>query len=365
MRKSIEQKSKPVSLALLRPLLTKGNPRAEVLPSAALSRVLIIKPEKLGDMVVILPMIDALRTVAPKTVVDLIAAPSGVAVVQDDPRFDTIELYRKNPLDDLKMIRRVRRYRYDVTIDMIDDDSTTGLLLSQFCSGSALRFGANKNRLAEYYDFHTDFHADPLVHSIDRALELLTFFGLKRDTLSGFAAPFLPRSARDRAGEYLKQQELSSYIAVNVSAGKRSRIWAEEKYIALIKNIQHDKPTVGVIVITDPSDRDRGETIVARLGHRAKHIPSGWSILDIAALLRQMTAVISPDTSIVHLARAFEVPVIGLYPHPEWVVKRWQPYGQEVGIVRSSDEGDIADISPDEVLAAFREVMAREKVIDQ
>lgn len=363
----IAAKQNPVWLSVLGPLLKRGRAGLVVPPAASLKHVLVIKPEKLGDMVTTLPLIDALRAAAPEVVIDLIASPKGVAVVQEDPRFNRIDLYTKNAARDLAMIRSVRRRQYDVTIEMIDDDSTTGLLLSQVCSGNAVRLGANKSRFAGYYDVSTDYHANPHVHAIDRALDLAPVLGLPRTGLSGFAEPYLPLEAKSKAERFLKERlpGAGPLVAVNVSAGKATRLWADEKYASLMAGIARFIPEATLVLISDPADRARGERIIARTEARICHIPESWSILDVAALLAQSTIVVSPDTSVVHLARAFQVPVVGLYPRPQWMVDRWKPYGQTIGVVRSDDDGDIADISPEAVMAAFRDLTRQEKVIDR
>jgi ADP-heptose:LPS heptosyltransferase len=265
------------------------------------------------------------------------------------------------------MIRAVRRRRYDVTIEMIDDDSSTGLLLSQFCSGAAVRIGANKSRYTVYYDLTTDYHSHPHVHAIDRALDLGALLGLERGGLSGFAAPYLPAGARERAARFLAEHAIGMrpVIAVNVSAGKATRLWADEKYASLLAGVARFMPEAALVLISDPADRNRGERIIALAEPQVIHVPEGWTILDVTALLARATTVISPDTSVVHLARAFAVPVVGLYPRPQWMVNRWKPYGQKIGIVRSDDDGDIADITPEAVMAAFRDLTRQEKVTDR
>jgi ADP-heptose:LPS heptosyltransferase len=152
-------------------------------------------------------------------------------------------------------------------------------------------------------------------------------------------------------------------IGYNVSAGKPTRLWALEKAAELIHNIRKYLPDATVILISSPDDRERGVRLRSMCGGNAIHVPSGLNILDVAALLNRVNALISPDTSLIHIARSFKVPVVGLYPRPEWNLNRWRPYGQSDGVVRSTSEGDIFDITVDQVFAEFCAVYEKRRVI--
>ncbi|RME24208.1 MAG: hypothetical protein D6800_08975, partial [Candidatus Zixiibacteriota bacterium] len=55
-----------------------------------LRRILFIRPEKIGDMVVSFPVFDALRQAYPHLKLYLLASPTCYPVVQHDPRFEKI-----------------------------------------------------------------------------------------------------------------------------------------------------------------------------------------------------------------------------------------------------------------------------------
>jgi ADP-heptose:LPS heptosyltransferase len=82
--------------------------------------------------------------------------------------------------------------------------------------------------------------------------------------------------------------------------------------------------------------------------------PEGYSIHEVSALLAGLDMLISPDTSLVHIARSFGVPVLGMYPRPEWNLNRWRPYGQAEGVVMSGDDGNIFDITPEQMIEGYR-----------
>jgi ADP-heptose:LPS heptosyltransferase len=77
-----------------------------------------------------------------------------------------------------------------------------------------------------------------------------------------------------------------------------------------------------------------------------------------ASTIAQSSLLISPDTSSIHIADAFRVPVIGLYPQVQWNAVSWRPYRTECEIVMP-EAGFIAEISVEEVWHAFLRLRRR------
>jgi len=352
-------------VSLLRPFLRHGRRPQPQIAVDQIERILLIKPEKLGDMVIMLPLAQALRDRLPSVAIDLLASPKGEAIVREDPRFGKVWVYQKRARADLRTLRTIRRHRHDLVIDLIDDDSRTGLLLSQFCANGAIRIGANKRSYAHWYDLHTDYHEDRLVHAIDRALAILSLIGLNSAPANTYVPPFVPPRSSDTVDRFLAELSSSApdrqLLAINISGGKSTRRWEQESVVRVIEDMCECAPSVQTVLISAPTERARSEWVAQRCPS-AQPTPPNWSILDIAALLARMDLVVSPDTSIVHIARSFRVPVVGLYPALEETVRRWQPYGQSTGVVRSDDSGDITGIHPDRIVAEIKQALSQPQV---
>jgi ADP-heptose:LPS heptosyltransferase len=65
--------------------------------------------------------------------------------------------------------------------------------------------------------------------------------------------------------------------------------------------------------------------------------------------------LISPDTSAVHTAAAFKIPVLALYPKSDWNFASWRPYKTLNRAVHSASE-NVNSISIDEVFNNFVEL---------
>jgi len=360
--KTLEHKFKSFFFWLCRGFLRQGRPGFERLDADKIRCALFLRPEKIGDMVISFPVFDALREKYPHIRMSLLGSPRNFAIIKDDPRFEKIFLYRKN-LSDFKTLRAIRREKYDCVLDMINDDSATTLFLSQLAAPGSPRIGIGKKRFAEYYDFNYT-HADGIGrHIIDNTLKLLVPFGINGDEVNRYAPPYVSPEVLEEVDEFLKPREGETLVGFNLSAGKPNRIWPDGKAAESCRRLLAMPEDIRLILITAPSDRLRGEKLLEGLEGRVQLVPPGMSLTAVSGLISRLVLLISPDTSLIHIARSFRVPVVGLYSRAPKNFRRWRPFDQPDGAVVSSDEDNIYDITSDQVVERVVEILKREKLV--
>ena len=353
--KSLEHGFKRFFFFLSRVYLRKGRGDFGVIDPRRIEKVLFIRPEKLGDMVISLPVFHNLKKMHPHLQLFTICSPRNVAVIRDNRNIAANFLYTKNILHDLAMIRRVRRLGADVVVDMVGDDSVTSLFLTQYASPGARRIGLGKRRHRLYYDFNYEYRTEDEAHVIDNTLKLLTAFGIATDDAERYVPPTIPETSRRTAERFITSldgQAPGGIIGINISAGRPTRVWPEGKTHDLIRRLLAVYPTCRIVISSDPQDRARAETMTEPYGKRVDPVPPGLGLLDVAAIISRMRMLVTPDTSLVHIARSFQVPVVGLYTRFQKNFKLWRPYGQKTGAVISGNDYNIFDITVDEVVNA-------------
>lgn len=364
--KSLEHKFKGLVFEIFKVFLKKGRDGFTVLDGKSIQKVLFIRPEKIGDMVVSLPVFDELLRRYPHIYIGILCSPRSYEIIRHDPRFDRVFLYRKNIVRDLLELLAIRRDMYDCVVDMVDDDSLTGLVLSQLSVAESPRIGSGKKQYARHYDYVSSHRDRNITHSIDRALCLLDAFGVDGRNADRYAQPHVGDEEFRRADSFLISTAVpgASGMAVgfNLSAGKTTRQWAGEKSRELITSILDYFPESRVILITAPSDRPRGEELERLFDQRVVQVPPELSITEVSAIISRIDLLITPDTSLVHIARSFKVPVVGMYPRPQWNLERWRPYGQQSGVVLSNNDDHIFDITSARVFAEVRKVVEQQGV---
>jgi len=359
--KTLEHRAKDMVFGFCHLFFRKGRRVPVPLDGDRMNKVLFLRPEKIGDMVISLPVFDALRFRYPHMKISVLASPRNYVLVKNDPRFDKIFLYRKWTLEDFRQLGAIRREKFDCVFDMIDDDSVTTLFYSQLAGSQAVRIGIGKRRHAIFYDCN-HVHADGVGgHIVDNTLKLLDPFGIREKDTSGFASPHLTNTAQRRVDEYLREQPREScfLVGLNLSAGKPNRIWPDDRAIELCRHLTAWRRDLRMIVIVMPKDRERGERVAAEAGDNTRIIPDRLNLIEVSALISRLRLLISPDTSLIHIARSFQVPVVGLYSRASKNFQRWRPYRQSDGTVVGSDVDTICDITVEQVFLQIQEVLSR------
>ena len=349
--KRFEHGIKRVVFALSRLYLKKGREFTPIDPTK-ISKVLFIRPEKLGDMVISLPVFHNLKRLYPHLKIYTICSPKNIAIIKEDGCVEKNFLYTKNIFHDFKMIRQVRKLRIDVVADMICDDSVTALFLTQYSSPHARRIGLGKTRHREYYDFNYIYRSEDSAHVVDNTIKLLTALGIKTEGLDLHIPPTIRPEYYSSADAFIasiKEHDSETIIGLNISAGRPTRVWPEEKNIALVQKILATYPDCRIIVSSDPSERDRAQALVANFKQRVHIIPEKLNLLEVSAIISRMKLLITPDTSMVHIARSFKVPVVGLYTQFGKNFRLWKPFNQEGGAVISNNDYNIFDIEVEDV----------------
>lgn len=346
--------------------LKRGQKEFTLLDGTTLHKVLFLRPEKIGDMVISFPVFDGLRLKCPHIEQSILGSPRNRAIIADDRRFARVFMYHKNLWKDIREVRAMRREKFDCVIDMICDDSVTALFLSQLCAPGKPRIGVGKIRFRQYYDFNYDHRMGNTGHIIQNTLALLTAFGIEPAQIDPYAPPCISDPDRRTADRLLQSVRQSSgaarVIGYNLSAGSPTRLWSREKSSALVKSILGDIPDALVLLIATPAERSRAVAIQAEVGGRSAVVPDHQSLLQVSAIISGLDLLISPDTSLIHIARSFRVPVVGLYSRFMKNFLLWRPFGQEHGAVLSGNDDNIHDITVEQVMTSVHEVLAEMRV---
>ncbi len=358
--KRTEHGIKAVVFRLMKRLLKVEQSDFQPLDCSQLNRILFLRPEKIGDMVISFPVFDGLISRYPHLKLSIVGSPSNRAVIEQDPRFETVYLYTKRIWSDIKMLRHIRRKRFDCVVDMICDDSVTALFLSQLSAPGKPRIGVGKIRFQEYYDYNYDHRMGNRGHIIENTLKLLNAFGIDPEKVSHYAPPYISTASNELANTYIAQITTNQdrcLIGINLSAGSATRIWQKEKSIELLRQIATNYPQVLAVLLSTPSERDRAEYVHRSVPESTVMIPDGLSLMDVTAIIAKFELLITPDTSLVHIARSMHVPVVGLYTMYQKNYMLWRPFGQDGGTVVSSHDDNIHDITVEQVYNAFVEVI--------
>ncbi|MCU1268315.1 MAG: hypothetical protein JWM21_4633 [Acidobacteria bacterium] len=326
--------------------------------------ILVIDFGQLGDVVLSLPALRAIRERFPQAKITVAVGKPGAEVVNLSGYTSTTLVVDRVALRDgpklvslgkiLNFVKKVRQQKFDFVIDL-HSLSETNLL--GFLSGAPKRLYSR--RPGRSLDFLGNFSPRPPVendhrtrHLIDRYLDVLGPLGVT----NAERRPRLPtRSSDDNFIDKLLKKEKadagSPLIGLFPGAGHNSRRWPLEKFAELAEYLVRNDG-VRPIVFAGPEERPLIPQM-KRLFPKSTIILDKLTIPQLAAAQARLAVLVSNDTGPMHIAAAVGTPVVLLLDRraPESYI----PLGDQHRVIYSST---ISEITLDEVYAVTRALLA-------
>lgn len=308
----LEGSAQPVEVAIPTAVVPTGRPM----------RLLFLRQDRLGDVLVSEPVIRAVREAYPSAQIDILLSQNNIAARHAIGHLiDNVVLYKKRGLGGISAIRQIRRRRYDVIVDLMDNPSATSTLFLR-CSGIPVRIGIDKANRAVYS------HVVPLrdrssVHIVERIAQLVLPFGIDPATLDLRLRYRVNDAERDEAIACLATQGRRTAV-FNLTGTDDARRYGPERWIRVITEFRQRSPEWRAVVAGAPHDSPMVRHVAEATG--ADVLPPTASFHAFAATVMQATILVTADTSIVHVAAAASVPQVVLYVFNNPALMPWYPY---------------------------------------
>ena len=336
-------------------------------------RLLIIKRDKLGDLLLARPVIAQARAIAPDAQIHLLANDYNAWVARDHPALARTWIYprvrsgrRVHPLAALRQIPlqwQLRRQRFDWAFVMGGDESHRAI--RRAIATGARRVVAYARDVASYGPLLTDPLEPPADgHEMQRMLALLaplaqSLGGRRPDLAPVDAAPTfaLPDETREHAAHWLRARGLlpRSYVVIGLGA-RRSKKQPSAAQVARWSTRIRDERGLATVLMWTPGAATNaaypGDDALAQavLDRNLAHVHPFRGPIDPAlGLIFSARTSVVPDSGLMHFAAASPGGVLGLFADPldSAPAARWAPLGPRACYVEAPKR--IADVADDDV----------------
>lgn len=293
---------------------------------AAVGRVLVVRPDNLGDVVLIGPAIRGLRTAVPSACVDLLASPAGARVAPLLPGLDEViearvSWQRIDPreagTDDDDLIERLSGRGYDVAI-MLTSFSQAPWVPAYLCqrAGIPVRVGTSKEFGGPALTHWVPAPPDDM-HQADRALYVLGRVGIP--PAGGHLELRVPAAAR-RAAAGIRHAagmpDRSRYAVVLPGASCAARRYPARRFSEVTRLLARSGRVV--LVVGTGNERTLVREVAAEIAG-AMPVAGATGVPELAALIADADVVVCNNSGAAHLADALGVPVVVLFAGTERV----------------------------------------------
>ena len=291
-------------------------------------RILVIRLDLIGDLVLSMTLVRALKRSYPQAEIDLLAIPASAKVVMHDPELTEIITYdpnvwrrpkaliqAKNWRDAYKLRRRLRERHYDIAVSVFG--AWAGVIA--VLSGAKRRVGFGRE---SYPGFMTDNvpgrHWSPgdHKHEVDYCLELAKSSGAATIPADRTPRLYVDPQARQQLEQLLMRegvQQEKPLIACHVSSNNgQSKRWPVPYWATLIDKLIREQGAQ-VIFTGAPADSPLIESVSRRMQEQAINLAGKTSLPQLVALLQRADLVISGDSGPMHIAAAVGTPLIAIH----------------------------------------------------
>jgi ADP-heptose:LPS heptosyltransferase len=299
--------------------------------------LLFVRLGKLGDLMAATWLFRLARQQAPHLKIGALVLPRVRELVAFEPSLDTAHTWRPFLLPALTC---QLRGRWDLLVDLNDGASRSSALAARlFAPGRSLAF----QRAGHERAFDGTVATPPAheSHVLDRLGCMATALGLRWSPKDLRPAVGLDPKADAAVARLLaaRTPKKGLRIAFNLSAGHASRYWGEENWKALAQHLLHKLPKAQLLLLHTPQDRALADRVAQGIPQGRRIEPMGSSLQVFLASIKHSHLLVSPDTSAVHAAGAFKIPLVALYPEAAWNFASWAPKGCRHLALRSPHGG--------------------------
>ncbi|WP_456392675.1 glycosyltransferase family 9 protein [Persephonella sp.] len=271
-------------------------------------KIILWQTAFLGDLILTTPLIHSVKKLFPESHLTLITKPFGKEVLKNNPHVDNLIIFNSKKDSTFALIKKLRKEKFDIAISPHRSHRAS---YSLFLSGIPERIGFDRAGFSFLYT-KTVPHRFDGTHEIDRNLSLLSVFPqFSQEKLERYPQLFLDQEEDEKFLSYgLKEKD---YILIAPGSKWKTKMWTTEGFSSVIDILVEmgENP----VLIGGPEDSQTGEEILNRVKNRGKvlNLIGKTSLRESFSLIKHGKALISNDSAPVHMAVAFNTPVVDIY----------------------------------------------------
>lgn len=292
-----------------------------------IQKIAVLRANALGDFIVTLPALQAIRNTYPNAEIVLLAktwhqqflvkgrSPVDRVMVVPIKKGIRNEAGAAESEDEVKgFIRQMQEEQFDVVLNFQGNGISANPFIKQFGAkltvGLACQKSEKPDRSINYYYYQNE---------AVRFLEVVKLIGAFTHDPEP-CLNILEQDKKEVAG-FMSLLTNKPFIVLHPVAMDTRRMWPLENYARLADELKQRH--FEVVFTGAPEDRQIVDDIIYSMNDRAINACGNFSLGGLAAVLSKAAIMISADTGPLHLGRAVNAPTIGFYWAPNLI--NWGP----------------------------------------
>ena len=311
-----------------------------------INRILVRGPNWLGDAVMCEPALRGLQKLFPDAQIALLVNPAVADLFAGHPALTRVLTYdTKGRHAGLSgkwaLAGQLRRQGFDLAV--LFQNAFEAAFLT-FLAGVPRRYGyATDGRSLLLSDPVAAPDRRTLVHQVRYYWDLLKPLGLTGDPPAPELVVF-PEEEQAMAGRFAQGGLTATDVVVGINPGSTyggAKRWLPERFAEVTERLcrtirESREQQVSVVIFGAKGEEHLGQEIAAHLSSRSLILSGATTIRELMAALKRCAMLLTNDTGPMHIASAFQVPVVAIFGPTDW--RTTSPFGSAHVIVRQPVE---------------------------
>ncbi|MCA1561952.1 MAG: glycosyltransferase family 9 protein [Acidobacteria bacterium] len=280
-------------------------------------RILLLRIERIGDLLMTIRAIDDVRALAPEAEVDLVVGGWNQALARAIPGVTTVETLDAEWLSRegagvampqlLRAAWRWRARRYDLAINF-EPDVRSNMMLA--AAGAAWTAGFRSGGGGPLLDLSLDY--DPKAHTTDNARRLVAEVFQRTVPASTRRLIEVPVDSACAATRRLEGSN-RPLVGIHASGGREIKQWAPERFADTARRLIERRDAT-IVLTGATTDRPLVTRVKEGLPlNRVVDASGDLDLLELAAVLQRLDLFVTGDTGPMHLAATMQTPVVAVF----------------------------------------------------
>ncbi len=381
---TLSEKIKKIIFAILGRKMNWKEPETKI-DGKAINNILLFRYDAIGDYIVSSSVIRWLKKAIPDVNIDIITSPRNHQLAINDP------LVRKAyqiPYDDKYSFRmfKILKYRnkcnYDILFSFVYWNQTKSALLSNLISPNSEKISIRHNKRKHIYGLVFNRLTDAAFPGLSWADRMVKCAIDNIEPVNPVSSKdtqpyiYIKDSTYKNIMPLIKENQLnydlntdnivffgdedifyqasigSKYCVINIAGTDEARILNINKVVSCCKELINLLPDIKIFISGGPAYKMQVEDIVSKF-NSPNCFALNIGLLEFIAFVAGAYFVVSPDTGVVHIAAAANVPVLVLFAEKTKIIQ-WFPHCQKYVMLLSPNSESLDYISNEEILEGIK-----------
>lgn len=317
-----------------------------------IQHILIMRYDAIGDLIVTMPMIELLHTYAPTARISVVTSPRNDFLLRHRPDVERF-CFDGTLRSALNIRAALGPDRPDLIFSLVLARTTKAGVLARMWGApkAVVATIAHESRVEEYRTWFSAQVAMP--RNVETMCEMQMRLAA---TVAGCPLPVGHVPYRLATGA-APSAARGSDIGLNLSAGNPFRTLGAQQNERLVRGLLAAFPDRQLRLFSAPEDAARADELM-RIAPQRITRAQGASFLEVIERMREISIMVTPDTSVVHAAAAMGTPVVVMFSTLASHQHEWMPYGVPYRCVVTTGREPLDTLNMDDVVQRTVELVA-------